>query len=393
MSERRLYVFKGAEMKSIIVSTALAVVLLLSLDSFSQDTTFKFIFVPHVRSEDAVNQTVNPGIAKIDFSKYSLKMLGGDLAQQTSKSRTTMKYEDSLFDIKNPNTLWSIGNHDIESGDSNLIKEFTGRQLYYSYYRDGITFLVLNTEANAEAFNRTFIKGPQLDTVKAVCARITSAETKFLIVLHSRYMWMINNPYFTQKMKDSIAASSKSMDTTNFYSDIYPLLKQVRAKGIQVLVFGGDKSQINVTYTYNQADSIKFFAARMENTFADSVNNVIILTYVKNKRITTNYVTLNKVNQATPVFPQAVPATRSGLNRENLIAIRNGCGSGEMTIVRQKGPIGPGLVQLYSMNGALLQSVGLLVNERRSFRVGKPGMYILKASSGNAHQVSKVIVQ
>jgi hypothetical protein len=361
-----------------------------SMNSFAQDTTFKFIFVPHVRSEDKVAQSVNPGIAKIDFTKYSLKMLGGDLAQQTSKGRTTLHYDDSLFDLKNPNTLWSIGNHDLEEGDSNLIKEFTGRQLYYSYYRDGITFLVLNTETGAEAFQRTFIKSPQLDTIKAVCNRITSETTKFLIVLHSRYMWMINNTYFTQKMKDSIAASSKSMDTTNFYSDIFPLLKQVKSKGINVLVFGGDKSQINVTYV---KDSITFYAARMENTFSDSVNNVIVLTYVKNKTITCKYVTLKNVNAATEVIPDITLFSLSGIAGKPSLKFRQSLEKKELSMMWQANNDKNGMMRIFGINGALYFSKKFKTNETITVHIDKPGIYAAQAMFGNATQVQKFVVR
>jgi hypothetical protein len=365
-------------------------ILSLSIYSFSStDTTFRFIFVPHVRSEDATNQTVNAGIAKIDFTKYSLKMLGGDLTPQTSKSRTTMKYLDSLFDLKNPNTLWSLGNHDLESGDSNLIKEFTGRQLFYSYARDGITFLVLNTEASAEEFTRTWIKSPQLDTVKAVCERVTSADTKFFIVLHSRYMWMINNTYFTQSMKDSIAASSKSMDTTNWYTDIAPQLKKVQAKGIQVLVFGGDKSQINVTYT---KDSITYYAARMENTFTDSVNNVIILTYVKNTSITCNYVTLAKVNQYTSTIPNASVMSNND-KAFPLLKVGRSAGAYAIKVRLQTAGAVNAPVRMYALNGVLYQTFWLKNNETGFVRIEKPGIYVVRALVGTTTIARKIIVQ
>jgi hypothetical protein len=385
----------GGNMKKIIGAIACCFMVIAAASTQAQDTTFKFIFVPHVRSEDATNQTVNAGIAKIDFTKYSLKLLGGDLAPQTSKSEKTMKYLDSLFDLKNPNTLWTLGNHDLEEGDSNLIKKYTGRQLYYSYYRDGITFLVLNTEAGAEGFNRTFIKSPQLDTVKAVCERVTSETTKFLIVLHSRYMWMINNPYFTQKMKDSIAASSKSMDTTNFYSDIYPLLQKVQKKGIQVMVFGGDKSQINVSnYIYNKTDSITFYAARMENTFTDSVNNVIVLTYVKNKKMTCTYVTLKNVNnQATGAYSFSVDALDKRTAGDKVVKIQGNPRSNLLTFMLLPGAHGTGVVNVFSLDGALCREVSLSGIETKSMPVPGTGMYIIKASAGSAHQLTKIVVQ
>jgi hypothetical protein len=266
-------------------------------DLFSQnDSVLKFIFVPHPRSDDQVNQSVYSGISKIDFTKYDVKMLGGDITYDTAKDSATLSYCDSLFDLLSPNTLWCFGNHDVQSGHRTLIKRFTGRESYYSYSRDGITFIVLDTELDANAFSSTFIEGNQLQMVKDVCDSIT--DSRYLILLLHRFMWMINNDYFKSRLTDSIAASSRSMDTTNFYSDIYPLLQKVKNKGIQVLVFGGDKSKINIAYS--PEDSITFYAARMATDIPDNINNVIILNYgLQNKKLTCNFVPLTEIT--TPV--------------------------------------------------------------------------------------------
>ncbi|MGE5796641.1 MAG: T9SS type A sorting domain-containing protein, partial [Ignavibacteria bacterium] len=204
----------------------------------------------------------------------------------------TIAYCDNLFDLGSPNTLWCFGNHDVQSGHRALIKKFTGRESYYSYSRDGITFIVLDTELDANSFSSTFIKGSQLQMVKDVCDSIT--ESRYLILLHHRFMWMINNDYFKSRLTDSIAASSRSMDTTNFYSDIYPLLQKVKNKGIQVLVFGGDKSKINILYS--PEDSITFYAARMATDIPDDINNVIVLNYnLLTKELTCSFVPLTEI--------------------------------------------------------------------------------------------------
>ena len=245
---------------------------LLGTDLLAQNNSdLKFIFIPHPRSDF---NTPLPAIEHIDYAQYDVKMLGGDLAWNTSQDRETMVYCDSIFDFGSPNTLWSLGNHDIHGG-RNLIKDFTGRESYYAYYRDGITFLILDTELEADGFSSTFIKGEQLQMVNNVCDTI--AESSFLILLHHRFIWMINHDYLSTRLTDSIAASSRSLDTTNFYIDIYPRLQDVKNKGIPVHVFGGDRSNINLVYS--PEDSITYYLARLQEDLADSVNNVIILHY------------------------------------------------------------------------------------------------------------------
>ncbi len=278
-------------------------------DLFPQnDSVLKFIFVPHPRSEDQVNESVYPGIAKIDFSGYNVKMLGGDITYNTGKDSATLAYCDNLFDLGSPNTLWCFGNHDVQSGHRALIKNFTGRESFYSYSRDRITCIVLDTELDANSFSSTFIKGSQLQMVKDVCDSIT--ESRYLILLHHRFMWMINSGYFKSRLTDSIAASSRSMDTTNFYSDIYPLLQKVKNKGTQVLVLGGDKSKINVAYS--PEDSITFYAARLAADIPDNVNNAIVLNYsLQTKELSCNFVPLTEITAAAAQESSHVPETFS----------------------------------------------------------------------------------
>jgi|GEM_PF-1656721 len=298
-------------MKPLII---FAILYFSGMELFSQtDSVLKFIFVPHPRSEDQVNQSVDPEIADIDFGKYDVVMLGGDLTYSTSKDSTTLAYCDNIFNLGKSNTLWSLGNHDVQSGHRALIKKFTGRESFYSYARDGVTFIVLDTELDANGFSSTFIKDDQLQMVEDVCDSIS--ESGYLIVLHHRFMWMINNEHFKERLTDSIAASSRNMDTTNFYSDIYPLLQQVKNKGIQVLVFGGDKTKINIAYS--PEDSITFYAARLAADLPDSLNNVIVLNYnLQNKEITNEFVPL--IEDTITTFVQ-----ESSLSPEGFILYQN----------------------------------------------------------------------
>jgi hypothetical protein len=370
-------------------------VLIFLMDTFAEDTILKWIFVPHARTEATTGDYIITGIRNIDFTKFSLKMLGGDLAQSTSKDSATMAYCDKYFDLGNINTLWSIGNHDVESGSRAMIKKFTKRDTYYSYARDGVQFLILDTELDAVSFDSTAILGAQLDTVKAVCNRVTSADTKFLIVLNSRYMWMINNPYFTATMKDSIAASSKSMKGTNFYSTIYPLLQTVKAKGIQVMWFSGDKSRMNVNnYIYNQADSIPFYAAKMENSDPDSTNYVIILTYTKNKKMKCDYVRLTHVNSwTTGALPHCVACAYNTIAAGPALKVQQSLGKKEITLTWQTGNEEKGTMQIFSINGSRYYAKEFQTNKALIVAMDKPGIYIVRAKHGNATDVKKFVVR
>ena len=48
----------------------------------------------------------------IDFNRFDMLWLGGDLAPSTSSSNMTMEMINNIYNIEDRNTLWSLGNHD-----------------------------------------------------------------------------------------------------------------------------------------------------------------------------------------------------------------------------------------------------------------------------------------
>lgn len=197
---------------------------------------------------------------------------------------------------------------------------------------------------------------------------------------------MINNSYFDTKL-DSIAASSKSMDTTNFYSEIYPLLKNVKAKGIQIVCTGGDKSLINVKYS--PEDSITFFASAMANTNADSINYVIVFNYNKNtNELTSKFVRLDKVEKKK----QDTTVTTI-LNTEKLLTkVWQGPSSKTINILAHSSFTENLVVQIYSIRGILCYSGSIRTNEPSTIKLNNTGIYIVKTNYSNASQVNKIIV-
>jgi hypothetical protein len=372
-------------MKKIFITALIGIT---AMNLFSQnDTALKYIFIPHPRSEDQVHQSINTGLAKVDYSKFDVIMIGGDITYNTSKDSATLAYVDKYFDIDNPNTLWSLGNHDVESGHRDLIKKFTGRESYYAYNRDKVTFLILDTEIEAQSFKRTFITGIQLQMIKNVCDTIS--DSRYLILIHQRFMWMINSAYFKPQLTDSIAASSRDMDTTNFYADIYPLLKKVKSKGIRVFLFGGDKSKININYS--PEDSITFYTSRMANDFPDSINNVIVLNYNFQKNIIRcDFV---PVSDLDTIDPGTIVKRNLNIADKQVLKVWQGSGSEEMKIQVQSRNVEKVLVQIYSVQGVLCQSLRLNTNEVKALQLNKVGVYVAKATFGNTFLVKKFFCQ
>jgi hypothetical protein len=343
-----------------------------TLSSFAQsDSILNFIFVPHPRSEDKVHQSVLPQIEKIDYSKYDMTLLGGDLTWYTTLNRVSMDYCNNLFDLGNPNTLWTMGNHDLNN--PNLVTEYTHRLRFYSYYRDSITFLVLDTELNSDGFNSSFISGDQLKMISNVCDTI--AESRFLVLLHGRLLWMIGLDYFKSRI-DSVAESTRQLDTTNFYQVVYPLLQKAKSRGIKVICLGGDKSKINIEYS--PEDSITFYTSTMAPEFADSVNDVMVFSYNKKENtMSRDFIPLDKIAKKTG-NPLAEYTNLSDAPKLRVIPSTN---SGEIRVQLQSKNDVEVLIQIYTSSGVLFKSVNAKTNTDEIISLKTHGIYIIRAVS------------
>ncbi len=357
-------------------------ILLFSFSAFSQTTKdLKFILVPHPRSENKTQQSVLPGIEKIDFSLYDMTLLGGDLTYYTSINRTSMDYCDKLFNLKSPNTLWTMGNHDLNS--RSLIQEYTGRPPYYAYYRDHITFFVMDTEQNASGLTKSIISGAQLELLKMVADTISKSD--YLIVLHGRLLWMIGNPDFKTRL-DSVAESTKQLVTNNFYADVFPLIQKVKAKGIPVICLGGDKSKINIDYS--PEEGIHFLASTMAPEFTDDQNDVMVFTYSKHaKEMSWKFVSLTNIEKK-------IPESLSALNseKESVLKVWATSGLHQINVRFQSKKDDEAQIGIYSVNGQLIQSLEIKPNEINSISLKKSGIYFVKASVDQAIVFGKVVV-
>lgn len=349
--------------------------IVLSELAFSQQNPdLKFILVPHPRSEDKVHQSVLPQIEKINFSLYDMVLLGGDLCYYTSINRTSMNYCDSLFNLDSPNTLWTMGNHDLNS--PSLVAEYTKRPRYYSYYRDSITFLVLDTEANANGFSSSYILGNQLQMIKNVSDTISNSG--YLVVLHGRLLWMIGNEYFATKI-DSVAESTRQLDTSNFYQEVYPLLQKVKSRGTKVICLGGDKSKINIEYF--PEDSIGFYTSTMAPEFADSVNHVIVFNYFKSEnRMEREFIPLDEVEKNS--VNTDIEIIKSNIS--NSLKINQIPGSSEVEISIANSENEVVFVQIYSLDGRLNKAFTLISHENKKFKPTCSGIYIVRAVFNNS---------
>ncbi len=256
-----------------------------SLSVFTQPDTSRYIFMGHPRDDDRQHEYLLKTVELIDYSKFNLILLGGDLTWHTSADRSTLEYCDSVFNLGDSSTHLAAGNHDM--GDVADLLEFTKKPRYYAFSRNNITFLILDTEVSVPDF-----KGEQLEMIRNVTDTIEKSD--YLVLIHHRIVWMVGVPELVYLM-DSVAASTKYISQSDFYTDVYPLLQKVKNKGIPVLCLAGDRTDVNIRYI--PEDSITFLASGMRGTAPDEENFAIILTHaIQAGNLEWNFVALSEID-------------------------------------------------------------------------------------------------
>lgn len=233
------------------------------LDEVSQNQNIvKFIHISHTRTD--YEKQIDNEAKSIDYSEYDLTLLGGDLCLLTSENTEILNYVDSIFDLSNFKTLWTLGNHDYwdkeQKEQLDRIKMVTKRNNYYSYKYKNIVFLVIDTQ---EDYSNIY--GEQLNYVDSVIENTTDAE--IFILLHHKLIWMYNSELESKISKVSNANLGDELyclNPNNFYEDIYPKLVNLRKKGTEVICLGGDIGVIANEFFYKTPDGIFFIASGID---------------------------------------------------------------------------------------------------------------------------------
>jgi hypothetical protein len=227
----------------------------------------------HIYKFYTAGNLVDPRVEQLDKSGYEGIWLGGDVCSEATLLYSTIQYIDSLFDLGNPTTYWALGNHDARNGNWEWLKEFSGRDTYYSHYHKGITTIVLNTNlvpTDCENVNRQF------RIIRDVCDTIQ--HSSHLILIHHHGIWRgVPNlpPPATFAQSDFIYwnANCDSVNST-FVRTVYPMLVEVRNRGIEVLCILGDMGGQH--FLMDSQDGIHFMGCGLNETPQDEV---LILEY------------------------------------------------------------------------------------------------------------------
>lgn len=220
----------------------------------------RYLHIAHTRTSS--NPRMDEVVESLDYSNYDMLWLGGDLAWSTSMDEMTMMHVDSIFNLGEENTLLALGNHDY--ADLERIQAYTSRPAYYAYHRNGVTFLVLDTQdsvSNIIAQQRRLFYNVA-DTI---------SESSHLIILHHKLIWMYGDPYLQPQIQyisnaglgDSACFSC--IHPNNFYSEIYPELLEVEENGVEVICIAGDIGFRTNQFEYMTPEGIQYLASGIES--------------------------------------------------------------------------------------------------------------------------------
>ncbi len=253
------------------------------------DHTKTYLHLSHVRTE--ADDTIDPPTLKIDFPKYDMLWLGGDLTYYTSKKAETLAYVDSIFDIRNSNTLWALGNHDY--ADLNLVQKFTKRPPYYACHQRGITFMVLDTQDSL-----SHITGKQKEFFRNVTDTLSSSS--HLVILHHKLIWLSGNPALDSKIPTVSNAGFGDcfvcLNPNNFYTVLYPELVKIKQKGIEVLCVAGDIGTKIKEFEYQTPEGIHFLASGIES--GETGNKALVFKHdLISKKLTWTYQLISELEK------------------------------------------------------------------------------------------------
>ncbi|MCB2206871.1 MAG: hypothetical protein KQH67_01135 [Bacteroidetes bacterium] len=217
----------------------------------------QYIFIGHCYQINTPGDKVDYRLEAFDFSDFAGVWLGGDVCSEAMLNYSTVAYIDSLFNLGNAETHWSLGNHDARNMNWEWYEEFTGRETYYSFHSNGTTRIVMNSNllsTNCEMLNEQF------EIIQEVCDTI--AESMDLVLLMHHGLWRdipgLPNPgVYAQSDLRYWNANCDSVNT-QFVDVIYPRLIEVKQRGVNVTCILGDMGASFKKFDVFSDDSVRF---------------------------------------------------------------------------------------------------------------------------------------
>ena len=258
------------------------IIITLLLLSSCQEEHATYLHIAHTRSYDGSKDKLMKEVEVLDFKKYEVLMLGGDLVLESTGSRETLNYLNDVFGLSNDQVLWTLGNHDYHNHPE-WISEVTKRPNAFAYYKNNISYLVFDSQE--DLCNTT---GAQKDLLEETLKSLKPKATH-LIILHHKLIWMMDKGDLQSKVDEVSNGGSGDcfycVPENDFYSKVYPRLVEVQNKGVQVICIAGDIGAKKDEFEHQTKEGIYFLASGLKDQ-AQS-NKVLLFDHnLKTKKLT-----------------------------------------------------------------------------------------------------------
>ncbi len=264
---------------------------LLTISGYSQEnrSELTYLFFGHCYGAD---YKLDDRIYDLDLSPYDGVWLGGDVSSEASLRPELSMHIDSVFDFSNPLNMWILGNHDTRNGNWRWLEASRHRETFYANYHKGVTEVVLNTNLLP---NNCYDLNKQYQMLQNVCDSIEDSYA--LILMHHHGIWydipgVPSANSFGHGVLPYWNANCESAEST-FKNAIYPMLVDVKNRGIKVICVMGDMGDGGRRKIEAMSqDSIYFLGAGLRlsdnNTSNDSV--LIFHHHIVEKSLTWDFV-------------------------------------------------------------------------------------------------------
>lgn len=214
---------------------------------------------------------MDPRLESIPYDCYDLIWLGGDVCSRTTEGPQALSYLDSLLDFSSGRIHWALGNHDVEYGQLDKIRAYTRKPAFYTQQLDGICLLVLNTNLfwmyeGPPPQTGCEEKKAQVQLLENVLDTIKSSS--HLVILHHHALvhhW--KPPAFQEAFNVNPRYVNVSCaEDTQFEALFADRLQAVQARGVQVILVGGDVGMRSKRFSYQTPEGIWLLGSGINNS-------------------------------------------------------------------------------------------------------------------------------
>lgn len=198
---------------------------------------YNFLFISHTYDwERPFQNKIDQILERSDLSKYDGFWLGGDMTSSTLLNISSLDYLDSLFNLKNPNSHYILGNHEARNQNYDFYYAHTGRPDFYTSRLDNMVITVLNTNLNisdCDALNAQY---------KLLESTIdNSGDASHYVILMHHQIFKDDDRILGFKTHGDLDFYKMNCTSKNdFWIDFYPKLVNLQKTGTEVVLVVGD---------------------------------------------------------------------------------------------------------------------------------------------------------